>query len=268
MSKGRHRRSRATRTTLTAGLIAALALASASCSANTDTDPEPEPPRPTQSTQQPSQEPEPSPEPEFDTSAHSIDDPESIWVVSNKLRALDPPEFAPSDLVLPEGVENEFNQPLREPAARAAEALHAAAAEEGVYFRIISAYRDYNTQVSLYNGYVARDGAEAADTYSARPGHSEHQTGLVIDIDDNTGCYLMACFADTEAGQWMVEHGAEYGFIVRYPEGATDITGFTYEPWHLRYVGEELALEMQRTGIETLEEFFDLPPAPDYAPAD
>ncbi len=208
---------------------------------------------------------EPEPEPEFDRAAHSLDDPNSIWVVSNKQRQLAPADFAPTDLDMPAGVENEFAQPLREPAARATETLIAAASAAGHNVRVISAYRDYGTQVALYDGYVARDGQAAADTYSARPGHSEHQTGLVIDLDDFGECYLSACFGDTAAGLWLAEHAAEHGFIVRYPVGKEAVTGFVPEPWHFRFVGPELAQEMQRTGITTLEEFFGLPAAPGYA---
>ncbi|MFV0433460.1 MAG: M15 family metallopeptidase [Leucobacter sp.] len=220
-------------------------------------------PTPTKSDPEPTAEPDP--QPEFDRTAHSIDDPMSIWVVSNKQRPLDPIDFAPSDLSMPEGVENEFSQPLREPAARATEALVAAAAEDGQNVRIISAYRDYATQVSLYDSYVARDGQEAADTYSARPGHSEHQTGLAVDFDDHGSCYLAACFGETPAGEWLAENAAEYGFVLRYPEGMEQVTGFTYEPWHFRYVGPKLAAEMQRTKTATLEEFFELGAAPGYA---
>ncbi len=189
----------------------------------------------------------------------------SIWVVSNKLRPLQPLGFAPTDLVMPEGVENEFTQPLREPAARAAEAFIAGAADAGLDVRIISAYRDYATQVSLYDSYVARDGQEAADTYSARPGFSEHQTGLVIDLDDHGDCYLSACFGDTPAGVWLAEHAAEYGFLVRYPDGKQEVTGFMPEPWHFRFVGPDLAQHLRDTGVTTLEEFFGLPAAPGYA---
>lgn len=206
-----------------------------------------------------------TPVPEFDTSAHSIDDPMSPWVVTNKLRPLNPNNFQPTDLVMPEGVANEWGQPLREPAARAAEALIGAAAAAGHDVWIISAFRDYNTQVALYYSYVDRDGQAAADTYSARPGHSEHQTGLVIDLDDYGACYLQSCFGDTAAGVWLAEHAAEHGFILRYPAGKEAITGFMAEPWHFRYVGIELAQEMKRTNTLTLEEFFGLEAAPDYA---
>lgn len=247
------------------GLAVALTGALSGCA------PEPEPSAalpsaPATSTPAPSATPEPSPEaPAFDRGAHSIDDPASIWVVSNKQRPLSPADFAPDDLDMPVGVENEFAQPLRAPAARAAEEFVGAAAEAGHTVRIISAYRDYATQVSLYDGYVARDGQEAADTYSARPGHSEHQTGLVIDLDDFGSCYLAECFGETPAGAWLAEHAAEHGFIVRYPAGQEAVTGFMPEPWHFRFVGPELAQEMQRTGVSTLEEFFELPPAPGYA---
>ncbi len=166
---------------------------------------------------------------------------------------------------MPEGVENEFSQPLREPAARAIAQLVQDARAAGLQLRIISAYRPYATQVALYNSYVARDGQAAADTYSARPGHSEHQTGLAVDLDDFAGCYLNTCFAQTPAGAWVAENAAAYGFVIRYPEGQEGVTGFMFEPWHLRYVGVELAAEMRATGTTTLEEFFGLPAAPGYA---
>ena len=253
---GRSGRAVAGAAILLAGVLALLP----GCAVET---PEPSPsPTPNAS---PSPEPTAPPESTFDTAAHSIDDPNSIWVVSNKLRPLQPVGFAPSDLTMPVGVGNQFSQPLREPAARAAEALIGAAAAAGHDVWIISAYRDYATQVSLYQGYVARDGQAAADSYSARPGHSEHQTGLVIDLDDHGSCYLEACFGQTPAGMWLAEHAAEYGFIVRYPEAKTDVTGFIPEPWHFRYVGPELATEMRERSVTTLEEFFGLPPAPGYA---
>ena len=212
----------------------------------------------------PSSDPDPAP-PQFDRNAHSIDDPMSIWVVSNKRRPLHPIDFAPSDLTMPKNVENQFSQPLRKPAARAVSRMLAAAQADGQNVWIISAYRDYATQVSLYQRYVDRDGKTAADRYSARPGHSEHQTGLVVDLDDHGSCYLEGCFGKTSAGKWLAKHAAEYGFIVRYPKGKEQVTGFMPEPWHFRYVGTDLALEMQRTGVTTLEEFFGLDPAPDYA---
>ena len=185
-------------------------------------------------------------------------------MISNKHRSLNPADFEPSDLSLPIGVPNNFSQPLRDAAARAVETMHTNAVAQGVNFGIISAYRDYATQVSLYKQYVARDGQEVADTYSARPGHSEHQTGLAVDFGDGGACNLNACFASTAAGQWLAANAANYGFVLRYPNGQDAVTGFTYEPWHFRYIGVAAAQEMRRSGTLTLEEFFGLESAPGY----
>ena len=195
---------------------------------------------------------------------HSIDDPSSLWVVTNKHRPLDPLDYEPSDLVMPEGIENVNGQPLRAEAAAAATRMAQAASADGVWFRIGSAYRDYAKQEYLYTSYIARDGQTEADTYSARPGFSEHQTGLTADFDDASSCYLWACFADTAAGAWLAEHAAEHGWILRYPAGSEHVTGYTFEPWHFRYVGEPLALEMRERGVATLEEYFELAAAPTY----
>jgi D-alanyl-D-alanine carboxypeptidase len=256
-----------TRAAVAALLLCASLPLLAACAPESAPAEETSPPKattPPETTAAPEQPEEPE-EPAFDREAHSIDDPASIWVVSNKLRPLAPIDFTPDDLSMPEGVENQYAQPLREPAARAVESLIAAAAADGLNVRIISAHRDYATQVGLYDGYVARDGQEAADTYSARPGHSEHQTGLAVDFDDHGACYLAACFGETPAGLWLADHAADHGFVLRYPEGKQEITGFMPEPWHFRYVGTELAQEMRTTGVTTLEEFFGLPAAPGYA---
>ncbi len=229
----------------------------------------PEPtPKPT-ATAKPSPSPTPTemaePEPPaFDTSAYSIDDPTSIWVVVNKLRPLNPPSYAPADLVYPQ-VDNTNGQPLREVASQATEQMVTAAAAEGLYLRIASAYRSYDTQVSVYGSFVTNQGQAFADTTSARPGHSEHQTGLTADFDAADGCTLDSCFASTPSGLWLHERAAEFGFIERYPAGKESVTGYMAEPWHYRYVGIELAQEMRDRGVLTLEEFFGLPPAPDYA---
>ena len=127
-----------------------------------------------------------------------------------------------------------------------------AAAEEGLNLWIGSGYRSYQDQEIIYNNYVAMDGVEMADTYSARPGYSEHQTGLVIDcntIDD--------AFGNTPESAWLAEHAHEYGFVIRYPKGKEDITGYQYEPWHIRYVGSKVATECYERGI-CLEEYFGI----------
>ena len=102
----------------------------------------------------------------------------------------------------------------------------------------ISGYRSYSQQASLYDSYVRQYGQATADTIAARPGYSEHQTGLAMDIGNASGiCALQACFATMPAGKRAADHAAEHGFIIRYPAGSEATTGYTYEPWHLRYVG-------------------------------
>lgn len=133
------------------------------------------------------------------------------------------------------------------------EQLKAGAAQDDIDLRIVSGYRSYDLQRDIYNGYVRRDGQAEADTYSARPGHSEHQTGLAIDVNS-----LDFDFGLTPEGQWLKHHCYQYGFIIRYPEGKESITGYRYEPWHLRYVGE-LAEELYNDGDWiTLEEYFGI----------
>ncbi len=131
-------------------------------------------------------------------------------------------------------------------------AMVAAAKEDGITLRIISGYRSYRTQQTLYNNYVARNGQAEADTYSARPGHSEHQTGLAFDINE-----ISYAFGESAAGRWVAEHAAEYGFIIRYPKEKQEITGYVYEPWHLRYLGTELATDVYESGL-CLEEYFNI----------
>ena len=138
-------------------------------------------------------------------------------------------------------------------------------AETGETMQSLSTYRSYGRQVDVYNGWVSQLGQEAADLTSARPGHSEHQTGWVMDIGAvPSNCDLDQCFADTSQGSWLAANAYLYGFILRYPDGYTPITGYEFEPWHYRYVGVELATEMRTTGVVTLEEFFGLPAAPTY----
>ncbi|TBN58281.1 D-alanyl-D-alanine carboxypeptidase family protein [Glaciihabitans arcticus] len=209
--------------------------------------------------------PTPTPTPTFDTTAFSIDDPASLWVVVNKLRPLDPQDYAAPDLVdVP--VPYIYAPKLRAEASDAVVTMFADfTAETGLKMQSQSAYRSYGAQVSVYNGWVAKLGQAGADLTSARPGHSEHQTGLSIDISAQPAkCALSACFGDTPQGIWLAENAYKYGFILRYPNGLTSITGYEYEPWHYRYTGVLLSTEMHNTGTATLEEFFDLPAAPTY----
>ena len=131
-------------------------------------------------------------------------------------------------------------------------AMVAAAKADGISLWIVSGYRSYETQRTIYNNYVANNGQAQADTYSARPGHSEHQTGLAFDINQ-----ISYSFGETAAGKWVAEHGAEYGFIIRYPQEKQHITGYVYEPWHLRYLGTELAMDVVESGL-CLEEYLNI----------
>lgn len=201
----------------------------------------------------------------FDTSMFSIDDPDSIWVVADKLRPLNPSNYAPRDLVTLKHP-HRADPRLRSGAASAYTAMYNAAKADGLTLVILSAYRSYSVQVAVYNGWVNRLGAEKADLQSARPGFSEHQTGLSVDIAAKNGrCTIADCFGDTPEGKWLTENAWKFGWVLRYPEGLTSITGYKYEPWHWRYVGRGLAAELRETSTRTLEEFFGLPPAPDYA---
>jgi zinc D-Ala-D-Ala carboxypeptidase len=206
----------------------------------------------------------------FDAKKYSLTDPSSPWIVVNKLRALEPRTYAPADLVVPNiplrGNITSNEKYVRKDTATALESMVTAANNDGVHLNLQSGYRSYDFQVTLYNRYVQQQGQAAADTQSARPGYSEHQTGLAADLGgtSNPSCNVEACYATTTEGKWLAAHAYTYGFIVRYPSDKTAVTGYTYEPWHIRYVGVELATEMHTKNIETLEEFFGLPAAPDY----
>ncbi len=133
-------------------------------------------------------------------------------------------------------------------------ALQSDAQSIGLNIYPASGYRSYENQERIYNKYIEKDGLEKADTYSARPGHSEHQTGLVIDV--NT---VDMTFDNTAESTWLKNNCYNYGFIIRYPKGKEEITGYMYEPWHLRYVGKELAKKLYNNGFWiTLEEYFGI----------
>ena len=194
-------------------------------------------------------------------------DPESIHVLVNPLNPLEPEDHEPSDLTTPDvRTTTEEPQQLRQEAAAALEELFAAIQEDGMELALTSAYRSHAHQTTIYRERVAEDGEETADEGVARPGFSEHQTGLAADVIsiDNPDCIEGACFGETPEGRWVAEHAQEFGFIIRYPEGAEETTGYQYEPWHLRYVGEETALAVTAEST-TLEEYWDQPAAPNYA---
>jgi len=184
--------------------------------------------------------------------------PDDIAVLVNKSYRL-PKNYKPDDLVEP-NVPFIFKEKLekrlmRKEAAEALEKLFAAAEKDGVPLAGVSGFRSEATQKALFESYVKRDGEEAARKYSAVPGFSEHQTGLAMDVTGINGkCPAEDCFAGTKEAKWLADHAAEYGFIIRYPKGKDDITGYQYEPWHLRYVGTKMAKDIADKGL-TLEEY-------------
>lgn len=198
----------------------------------------------------------------------ALDDPARVWFVVNKLRGYVPTDYEPPGLVEPPGMRNLVDGRLQPAAADALSALVGAAAAEGVgEIALDSGYRSFSTQRSTYRSQVAARGVEGADLISARPGFSEHQSGLAADVVacEGGGCSSITDFAATPAGSWVAANSWRFGWIVRYAEGQTGVTGYQPEPWHLRYVGVDLARSYHDGGYYTLEQFFGLPMAPDYA---
>lgn len=221
-----------------------------------------EPENPAEEPSGESEEPEEEPETEAPAGQETVivENPGAIDVLVNRTYNL-PDTYVPEDLVkltdVPTVLSNpEVNQ-MRKPAYEALKELFAAAKEAGYDLYARSGYRSYDTQVSLYASYAAAHGQEAADTFSAKAGQSEHQTGLVMDITcEAMNFQLDDTFGETEEGKWVSENANKYGFIVRYPKGKEDITGYMYEPWHIRYLGVELATGVYESGL-TLEEYFE-----------
>ncbi len=164
-------------------------------------------------------------------------------LIANKTYAL-PSTYYPGDLQ--QEVKQAFNL------------MQSDASGQGLSIWISSGFRSYNSQSNIYNGYVRRDGQSVADTYSARPGHSEHQTGLAFDLNS-----ISDSFADTSEGKWIAENCHKYGFIIRYPKGKEHLTGYKYESWHLRYLGVEKATEVYNSGL-CLEEYLGITSAYNY----
>ena len=185
-------------------------------------------------------------------------------MIVNKRRPLVPKQYVPPDLV-PVPVAHTNSPVLRKAAAAAVVTMFAAARRAGVDLASNSAYRSYTQQRAVYGEDLKAHGRAAADLLTARPGFSEHQTGLAIDIGAASGrCSLNPCFARTREARWLVTHAWSYGFVLRYPRGLTPVTGYDFEPWHYRYVGRPLASTIRRSGAPTLEQYFRLPAAPTY----
>ncbi|MEH6943459.1 M15 family metallopeptidase [Bacillus sp. JJ722] len=202
-------------------------------------------------------------EPKDSNAIEVVAKPNDITVLVNKKYRL-PEQYVPNDLVYPD-VPFLFNEKIdkrkmRKEPAEALKKMFDAAMLDGIHLAGASGYRSEARQKTLFDNYVNKDGLEEADKYSARPGHSEHQTGLSIDVSGITGAFAIEDgFANTAEAKWLEEHASEYGFIIRFPKGKESITGYKYEPWHIRYVGIELATEITQKDI-TLEEYYDSTP--------
>lgn len=173
-------------------------------------------------------------------------------ILVNKYRSLNP-EYTPNNLVDLDPSYSRNGMKLVKCAKDMLEIMVHEARKEGYDIRVMSSYRSYQYQEKLYNDYVAVDGKEEADAYSARPGFSEHQTGLAVDIDNNLLPYTS--FEQTKTYTWMINNCYKYGFILRYPKDKEEITGYNYESWHYRYVGKDIAKYIHTHNI-TFDEYY------------
>ena len=180
-----------------------------------------------------------------------INNPEAIDVLVNRDFKL-PPTYRPPNLVEPkvfmaQGIQSRL---LRSVAATSLEEMFTQAKAEDIVLYARSGYRSYSTQKILFDNYVKNHGYANASRFSAKPGHSEHQTGLVMDVTSASVNYrLTNAFADTREGRWIADNGHHYGFIIRYPQNKESVTGYVYEPWHLRYLGRDLATAVYESGF-------------------
>ncbi len=185
--------------------------------------------------------------------------PKSITALVNRNYLL-PSNYIPSDLKEPK-VRFSFNyksdkRKLRKEAAHALEKMFQAAEKKKIILYGVSGYRSYARQKQIYNRNVSLYGKKSTDTVSAMPGSSEHQTGLTIDISSRSVSFLLdKNFGKTKEGKWVAKNAHKYGYIVRYPEGKSKITGYRYEPWHIRYVGKDMATYLYKHKL-TLEEYY------------
>lgn len=197
----------------------------------------------------------------FNKAQYSYSEPGSLWWIVNKdLPMAD--DYVPAEMTAPNinlrWAKSAESMQVDVRIAKPLEELVAAAKKAGYDLMLISAYRSEAYQKQLYDNYVRAYGEAEANRFSAKPGTSEHQTGMAVDLGRTDGkCEIITCFGDLPEGKWLAAHAYEYGFIVRYLDGKEDVTGYMYEPWHFRYVGKELAAELHSSGL-TMEEFFNL----------
>lgn len=190
--------------------------------------------------------------------------PKSITVYINKEHCL-PKYYVPENLVVPniafDITGNAERKYMRIEAAEAIEKMFAAALEDGLTLYGVSGYRSYSRQREIFLNNIVHKGKKHTLQYSAAPGTSEHQTGLAMDVSSKSIRYkLLPSFAKCDEGKWLANHAHEYGFIIRYPMDQYDITGYAYEPWHIRYVGEDLA-DYLYTNDMTLDEYYEYEPS-------
>lgn len=205
----------------------------------------------------PSEQPVSEQEPEENEAAFSQADKTNLLILVNKKNPVNK-NYKPDDLkeikyfAADRSPETRF---LRAEAADAFNLMVEKAAEEDLEFKMTTAYRSFGFQKILYDNYVAQQGEEAANKFSAKPGQSEHQTGLAVDVSSpSVDFQLTNEYGETKEGKWLAAHAYEYGFIIRFPKGKEDVTGYQYEPWHLRYVGLTAAKEIYDSNL-TLEEY-------------
>lgn len=179
---------------------------------------------------------------------------ESVVLVNkqNKLSS----DFVPENLVVA-NVRSDGEVRLEQETSKMLEKLFAKASEQGVNLFLVSGYRPYKYQSKIYENSLKVCGAEYTNQYVAKPGASEHQTGLAADISSVNNRELTEQFENTKEGQWLIKNAYDFGFILRYLKGKESITGYGYEPWHIRYVGKEVAKEIQNSGL-TLEEYLQI----------
>jgi len=205
--------------------------------------------------------PAPAPTASPSAPAFSTTDAASPWVVVNKKHAIVPTDYVPAQL---DTVGGKQVAAVVVPDLRA---LLAAAEADGVGVTLTSGFRSLSYQRGVHDSAVAREGFATAESLSARPGYSEHQTGLAIDFGSRSQprCAVQDCYQDTPEAHWLAEHAGAFGFLLRYTAAGTPVTGYAPESWHYRWVGVDLVRQMAERRVSTLEEFFGVSGGPDYA---
>jgi D-alanyl-D-alanine carboxypeptidase len=194
----------------------------------------------------------------FDYSAPlTTHEPDNLLVLVNKRISL-PKDYKPKDLVKLDSELVTFNKNLylRKEAYQALKKMSQDAKRENIQLAIVSAFRSYYEQVSIFSDWEALVGKQIAETFSARAGHSQHQLGTAVDFSTTKGPDLSYNFGKTPEGIWLERNSFRFGYVLSYPSGKEDITGYNYEPWHFRYIGVESAKKLVREKL-TLEEYLE-----------